>query len=79
MALYDIGCFFGACVAMWMGEILGRKKTVLVGTTIMTIGAVIQISSYSGGTDDHGTNCGWHREWHQHIDSTGLGRQKRLL
>lgn len=47
MALYDIGCFVGACVALWLGEVLGRKKTVLVGTTIMTIGAVIQIASYS--------------------------------
>ena len=46
VALYDIGCFFGACVALWLGEILGRKKTVLVGTTIMTVGAVIQIASY---------------------------------
>ena len=28
-------------------EVLGRKKTILVGTTIMTVGAIIQISSYS--------------------------------
>ena len=47
VALYDIGCFFGACIALWLGEVLGRRKTVLVGTTIMTIGALIQISSYS--------------------------------
>lgn len=46
-AIYDIGCFFGAVSAMWVGEKLGRKKTVLVGTTIMTVGAIIQISSYS--------------------------------
>ena len=26
---------------------LGRKKTILVGTTIMTIGAILQISAYS--------------------------------
>jgi MFS family permease len=35
------------CVALWMGEVLGRKKTVLVSTTVMTIGTVIQIASYS--------------------------------
>lgn len=46
-ALYDIGCFVGAIVACWMGEILGRKKTILVGTVIMSVGAILQISSYS--------------------------------
>jgi MFS family permease len=35
VALYDIGCFCGAIIALWIGEILGRKKTVLVGTTIV--------------------------------------------
>lgn len=46
-AIYDIGCFFGAVIAMSLGEWLGRKKSVLVGTTIMTVGAVLQISSFS--------------------------------
>ena len=46
-AIYDIGCFIGAIIACWVGEKLGRKKTILVGTTIMTIGAIIQISAYS--------------------------------
>ena len=46
-AIYDIGCFFGAVAASWIGEKLGRKKSVLVGTTIMTVGAILQISSYS--------------------------------
>ncbi|MCJ1405970.1 hypothetical protein MMC19_000035 [Ptychographa xylographoides] len=46
-AIYDVGCFFGACVAFWLGEKLGRKKTILVGTTIMTVGAILQISAYS--------------------------------
>ena len=30
-----------------MGEKLGRKKTILIGTSIMTVGAIIQISAYS--------------------------------
>ena len=46
-AIYDIGCFFGACIAVWLGEKLGRRNTVLVGTTIMTVGAILQISAYS--------------------------------
>lgn len=43
----DIGCFFGAIVAFVVGDWLGRKKTILVGTTIMSIGAILQITAYS--------------------------------
>lgn len=46
-AIYDIGCFFGAVIAAWLGEKIGRRKTVLVGTSVMTVGAILQISSYS--------------------------------
>lgn len=46
-AIYDIGCFVGAIVAFTIGEKLGRKKTILVGTTVMTVGAILQASSYS--------------------------------
>ena len=46
-AIYDVGCFFGAVIAFWLGEVLGRKNTILVGTTIMTVGAILQIASYS--------------------------------
>ncbi|PQE04858.1 sugar transporter protein [Rutstroemia sp. NJR-2017a BBW] len=46
-ALYDIGCFVGAIVAVMVGEWLGRKKTILYGTGIMTVGAILQIASYN--------------------------------
>ncbi|KAI2606603.1 general substrate transporter [Hypoxylon sp. NC1633] len=46
-AIYTIGCFFGAITAFYIGENIGRKKTVLVGTVIMTIGAILQTSSFS--------------------------------
>lgn len=46
-ALYDVGCFFGAVAAFSIGERLGRKKSILVGTTVMSIGAILQISAYS--------------------------------
>ncbi|KAI9687689.1 MAG: hypothetical protein M1820_010377 [Bogoriella megaspora] len=45
-ALYDVGCFFGAIAAFVLGDILGRKKTILLGTTIMSIGAILQISAF---------------------------------
>lgn len=46
-AIYDIGCFFGAIIAFTVGERLGRKKAILVGTTIMAIGAVFKTASFS--------------------------------
>ncbi|MCJ1450454.1 hypothetical protein MMC28_000785 [Mycoblastus sanguinarius] len=46
-ALYDVGCFFGAVAAFSIGERLGRKKSILLGTTVMSIGAILQISAYS--------------------------------
>ncbi|KAL4946584.1 hypothetical protein BDV06DRAFT_233147 [Aspergillus oleicola] len=46
-AIYDIGCFFGAIAAFTWGERLGRKKSILIGTTIMAIGTIIKASSYS--------------------------------
>jgi MFS family permease len=46
-AIYDIGCFFGAIVAFTIGERLGRKKAILLGTTIMALGAILQASSFS--------------------------------
>jgi MFS family permease len=46
-ALYDISCFIGAILAVMIGDLLGRKKTILIGTSIMTIGAILQISTFS--------------------------------
>lgn len=48
-ALYDVGCFFGAVAAFSIGELLGRKKSIMLGTTVMSIGAILQISAYSTG------------------------------
>lgn len=44
---YTLGCFFGAVATIWLGNMLGRKKTILIGSLIMIVGAVIQASSYS--------------------------------
>lgn len=46
-AIYDVGCFFGALVAFTIGERLGRKKTILIGTTIMAVGCILQTSAFS--------------------------------
>lgn len=46
-AIYDIGCFVGAILAFTIGESLGRTKSILIGTAIMSIGAILMSSSYS--------------------------------
>ncbi|KAJ5692725.1 hypothetical protein N7462_002148 [Penicillium macrosclerotiorum] len=46
-AIYDVGCFFGAIFAFTIGERLGRKKTIMMGTTIMAVGAILQATSFS--------------------------------
>lgn len=46
-AIYDIGCFFGAILAFTVGERLGRKKSILLGSVIMAVGTILQASSYS--------------------------------
>lgn len=44
---YTLGCFFGAVATIWLGNILGRKKTIMIGSIIMIIGAILQASSFS--------------------------------
>lgn len=46
---YTLGCFFGACATIWLGNLLGRKRTIMAGSSIMIIGAAIQCASYSLG------------------------------
>lgn len=46
-AIYDVGCFFGAIFAFTIGERLGRKKAILLGTTIMAVGTILQFTSFS--------------------------------
>lgn len=47
VAIYDIGCFFGAIGSYFLGDYLGRKKSILIGTTLLSIGALLQITTYS--------------------------------
>lgn len=46
-AIYDIGCFLGAILAFTLGDRLGRKKSILLGATIMVVGTILQASSFS--------------------------------
>ncbi|KAJ5961657.1 hypothetical protein N7501_006598 [Penicillium viridicatum] len=47
IASYNLGCFFGAIFCIWIGNYLGRRKTIFTGSIIMVIGATLQASAYS--------------------------------
>lgn len=45
-ALYDVGAIFGALGAASTAEVLGRKRTLLLGTAIAVVGAVVMGSAF---------------------------------
>lgn len=49
VAIYEIGCFFGAILAFFFAERLGRRWSIILGCAILSVGAAIQCSAYSVG------------------------------
>ncbi|THG95507.1 hypothetical protein EW026_g6162 [Hermanssonia centrifuga] len=47
VAIYEIGCLIGALSNLWIGDRLGRRKTIMLGGVVMTIGAILQTTSFS--------------------------------
>ncbi|ORY71108.1 general substrate transporter [Pseudomassariella vexata] len=45
VASYNLGCFFGAILTIFIGNPLGRKRMIMLGTSIMIIGAILQASA----------------------------------
>jgi len=43
----EIGCLMGALSNLWVGDRLGRRRTIALGGCIMIIGAILQTTSYS--------------------------------
>ncbi|KAF2170290.1 hypothetical protein M409DRAFT_64606 [Zasmidium cellare ATCC 36951] len=43
---YNLGCFVGAIICIWLGQFLGRRRTIFVGSAIMVVGAILQCSAY---------------------------------
>ncbi|KAF2649851.1 general substrate transporter [Lophiostoma macrostomum CBS 122681] len=46
-SIYNIGCFIGAMSTVWTGDILGRPRQILLGSTVIAIGAIIQTASWT--------------------------------
>lgn len=47
VAIYEIGCFFGAIFCLFFAEAFGRRKTIMLGCVVLSIGAVLQATSFS--------------------------------
>ncbi|KXN83736.1 Sugar transporter STL1 [Leucoagaricus sp. SymC.cos] len=47
VAIYELGCLSGALSNLWVGDKLGRRRTIILGGVIMIIGAILQTTSYS--------------------------------
>ena len=46
MASYNLGCFCGSILCFFVGDLLGRRKTIFLGSTIVVIGAILQSSAF---------------------------------
>ncbi|KAK5031231.1 hypothetical protein LTS07_004966 [Exophiala sideris] len=47
VASYNIGCWAGSLLTMFIGDRFGRKRTIIIGASVLAVGTVIQCSSYS--------------------------------
>ena len=47
VASYNVGCFCGAISCIWIGDRLGRRKTIFLGSAIMVVGAILQCTAFS--------------------------------
>ncbi|KAE8150909.1 hypothetical protein BDV25DRAFT_139345 [Aspergillus avenaceus] len=47
VAIYEIGCFLGALLALAAGEKVGRRMCILAGCVVLSIGAALQCSAYT--------------------------------
>ncbi|KIJ70213.1 hypothetical protein HYDPIDRAFT_23342 [Hydnomerulius pinastri MD-312] len=47
VAVYEVGCLFGALSNLWIGDRLGRRRTIMLSGAVMIIGAILQTTSYS--------------------------------
>jgi sugar porter (SP) family MFS transporter len=46
VSTFDIGCILGALMTIFVGDILGRRKTIALGCIFVIIGGTVQSSSY---------------------------------
>ncbi|KHN97718.1 Sugar transporter family protein [Metarhizium album ARSEF 1941] len=47
VASYNLGCFIGAIITIFIGNPLGRRRMIFLGTAIMVVGAALQASAFT--------------------------------
>ncbi|KAF8897420.1 general substrate transporter [Infundibulicybe gibba] len=47
VAIYEIGCLIGALSNLWVGDRLGRRRTIILGGIIMIVGAILQATAFT--------------------------------
>lgn len=47
VASYNLGCFLGAIITIFIGNPLGRRRMIFLGTAIMVVGAALQASAFT--------------------------------
>src|SRR6478609_3099227 len=47
-AIYEIGCLMGAMFILGVGDVLGRRRAMILGSIIMAIGVIIQVTMMPG-------------------------------
>lgn len=46
VASYNLGCFFGSILTIFIGNPLGRRKTIFCGCVTMATGALLQATAF---------------------------------
>lgn len=46
VASYNLGCFIGAIITIFIGNPLGRRRTIMIGCFTMATGALLQSTAF---------------------------------
>jgi MFS family permease len=49
VAIYEVGCAIGALTCAFIGDILGRRRTIFIAGWIVIVGVVLQSTAFSLG------------------------------
>ncbi|KAJ5590572.1 sugar transporter STL1 [Penicillium hetheringtonii] len=47
VAIYDVGCAIGSIATIWIGDRLGRRRTIFIGGILICLGTALQASAFS--------------------------------
>lgn len=47
IASYTIGALFGSLICTWIGDVLGRRRTIFTGALIALVGRALECTAYA--------------------------------